>query len=61
MRAKPVLFDTIKRMKDMTWFTHPQIFADLLLVAQKETACYVWKTAEGLVVIDGIWPIVIPA
>lgn len=57
MRNKPELtFDTIKRMEDMTWFTHAQIFDDLLIVAQKETACYVWKTSEGLVVIDGIWP-----
>lgn len=43
-------------MEDMTWFTHAQIFDDLLIVAQRETACYVWKTATGLVVIDGIWP-----
>ena len=57
MRNKPELtFDTIRRMEDMTWFTHAQIFDDLLIVAQKETACYVWKTSAGLVVIDGIWP-----
>lgn len=57
MRNKPELtFDTIKRMEDMTWFTHAQIFDDLLIVAQKETVCYVWKTSTGLVVIDGIWP-----
>ena len=57
MKNKPELtFDTIKRMEDMTWFTHAQIFDDLLIVAQMETACYIWKTAEGLVVIDGIWP-----
>ena len=57
MRNQPGLtLETIKRMEDMTWFTHAQIFDDLLIVAQKETACYVWKTAEGLVVIDGIWP-----
>lgn len=49
-------FDMIRRMEDMSWFTHAGIFDDLLIVAQKETACYVWKTAEGLVVIDGIWP-----
>lgn len=49
-------FDTIKRMEDMSWFTHAQIFDDLIIVAQRETACYIWKTAEGLVVIDGIWP-----
>lgn len=57
MRDVPELtFETIRRMEDMSWFTHAQIFDDLLIVAQKETACYVWKTAEGLVVIDGIWP-----
>lgn len=55
MRDQPELtFDTIKRMEDMTWFTHARIFDDLLIVAQKETACFVWKTTSGLVVIDGI-------
>lgn len=48
-------FETIKRMEDMTWLTHAQIFDDLLIVAQKETACFIWKTSAGLVVIDGIW------
>lgn len=57
MKAIPELsFETIHRMEDMTWFTHAQIFDDLLIVAQKETCCYVWKTSAGLVVIDGIWP-----
>lgn len=57
MREIPVLsFDTIKRMEDMSWFTHAKIFDDLLIVAQKETCCYVWKTACGLVIFDGIWP-----
>lgn len=57
MRNKPELtFDTIKRMEDMTWFTHARIFDDLLIVAQRETVCFVWKTAAGLVVFDGIWP-----
>ncbi len=40
----------------MTWFTHAQIFDDLLIVSQKETCCYILKTAAGLVCIDGIWP-----
>ncbi len=57
MRKKPEFtWDTMKRMKDMTWFTHAKIFDDLLIVAQRETACYVLKTEEGLTVIDGIWP-----
>ena len=49
-------FETIKRMEDMSWFTHAQIFDDLVIVAQKETACYILITEVGLVVIDGIWP-----
>ena len=57
MRDVPDLsFETIKRMEDMTWFTHAQIFDDLLIVSQRETSCYILKTSEGLVVIDGIWP-----
>ena len=48
--------ETIKRMEDMSWFTHTQIFDDLIIVAQQETACYILRTASGLVVIDGIWP-----
>ena len=37
-------------MEDMTWFTHAQIFDDLLIVAQQETVCYIWKTSAGLVI-----------
>jgi hypothetical protein len=34
MRDVPDLsFETIKRMEDMTWFTHAQIFDDLLIVS----------------------------
>ncbi len=56
MNNKPKLnFETLKRMQDMTWFTHAKIFDDLLIVSQKETACYILKTSKGLVVIDGIW------
>lgn len=57
MKDLPELsFETIKRMEDMTWFTHAQIFDDLLVVAQKEIACFIWKTGIGLVIVDGIWP-----
>ncbi len=49
-------YNSIKRMEDMSWFTYAQIFDDLLIVAQRETNCFVWKTSDGLVVIDGIWP-----
>ncbi len=57
MRDKPNLsFETIKRMEDMSYFTSAQIFDDLLIVAQLETCCYVWKTESGLVIFDGIWP-----
>lgn len=54
---KPELtMDTIKAMEDMSEFIHAQIFDDLLIVAQKETNCFVLKTSEGLIVIDAIWP-----
>jgi len=54
---KPILTeDTIKGMEDMSHFTHAQIFDNLLIVAQKETNCFVLKTTEGLIVIDAIWP-----
>ena len=57
MREIPKLtLETIKRMKDMSWFTQAKIFDDLIIVAQKETACYILKTSSGLVIIDGIWP-----
>lgn len=57
MRQLPTLsFETIKRMEDMSWFTHAEIFDDLLIVAQKEICCYVLKTEKGLVVFDAIWP-----
>lgn len=54
---KPIItIDTIKGMEDMSYFTHALIFDDLLIVAQKETNCFVLKTTEGLIVIDAIWP-----
>ena len=57
MKNQPELsFETIERMEDMSWFAFAQIFDDLIIVSQKETSCFIWKTAEGLVVIDGIWP-----
>lgn len=38
MRDIPELtIETIKRMGDMSWFNHAQIFDDLIIVAQKET------------------------
>lgn len=48
--------ETIRAMEDMSWFTHALIFDDLLIVAQRETNCFVLKTTEGLIVIDAIWP-----
>ena len=55
--TKPVLtMDTIKRMEDMSFFTHALVFDDLLIVAQRETCCFVWKCSDGLTVIDAIWP-----
>lgn len=54
---KPVLtMETIKQMEDMSFFTHAQIFDDLLIVSQKETCCFVYKSSSGLTVIDAIWP-----
>lgn len=48
--------DLIKRMPDDSWFTHAQIFDDLLVVANAATASYVLKTSAGLIVIDAIYP-----
>ena len=57
MRNKPELtYETIREMADMTRFVHARIFDDLIIVAQKQTCCYIWKTAKGLVIFDGIWP-----
>ena len=56
-RNKPLItIDTIKAMEDMRFFIHARIFDDLLIVAQRETNCFVLKTKEGLIVIDAIWP-----
>lgn len=43
-------------MPDGSWFTHAQIFDDVLCVANKTTASYILKTSEGLIVIDAIYP-----
>ena len=43
-------------MPDASWFTHAQIFDDLLCVANKSTASFILKTSEGLIVIDAIYP-----
>lgn len=54
---KPVVTrETIQAMEDMSFFTHSLIFDDLLIVAQKETNCFVLKTSDGLIIIDAIWP-----
>lgn len=54
---KPIITkETIKAMEDISFFTHALIFDDLLIIAQKETNCYVLKTNDGLIVIDAIWP-----
>lgn len=54
---KPVITnETIRAMEDMSWFTHSLIFDDLLIVAQRETNCFVLNTSEGLIIIDAIWP-----
>ena len=39
---KPVMTkETIKAMEDMSFFIYAKIFDDLLIVAQKETNCFV--------------------
>lgn len=48
--------ETIKGMEDMSFFTHALIFDDLLIIAQRETNCFVLKTSDGLMIIDAIWP-----
>lgn len=48
--------ETFRAMEDMSYFIHARIFDDLLIVAQRETNCFVLKTSEGLIVIDAIWP-----
>ena len=48
--------ETFRGMEDMSQFTHALIFDDLLIVAQRETACFVLKTTEGLMLLDAIWP-----
>ena len=48
--------ETIRAMEDMSFFTHSLIFDDLLIVAQRETSCFVLKTNDGLMIIDAIWP-----
>ncbi len=54
---KPIITsETIKAMEDMSFFTYSLIFDDLLIVAQKETNCFVLKTSDGLIIIDAIWP-----
>lgn len=54
---KPVVTsETIKAMEDMSFFTHSLIFDDLLIVAQRETNCFVLWTYDGLIIIDAIWP-----
>lgn len=54
---KPVITrETFREMEDMSFFIHAKIFDDLLIIAQKQTNCFVLKTSEGLIVIDAIWP-----
>jgi len=40
--------ETIRAMEDMSFFTHSLIFDDLLIVAQRETKCFVLKTNDRL-------------
>ena len=47
---------TKQTISNISFFTHSLIFDDLLIVSQKETNCFVLKSAEGLILIDAIWP-----
>lgn len=54
---KPIFSnENIQAMEDMSFFTHALIFDDLLIVAQRETNCFVLNTGNGLIMIDAIWP-----
>ena len=54
---KPIITkDTFQAMEDMSYFIHSLIFDDLLIVAQKETNCFVLQSDDGLIMIDAIWP-----
>ena len=55
-KVPTVTKQTFREMEDMSRFTSALIFDDLLIVAQKQTNCFVLNTARGLVVIDAIWP-----
>ncbi|NMC57429.1 MAG: MBL fold metallo-hydrolase [Eubacteriaceae bacterium] len=46
----------IENMFDGSWFTHAQIFDDVLLISNKSTNCIVLKTSEGLILMDAIFP-----
>ena len=48
--------ETILAMEDMSFFTSALIFDNLLIVAQRETCCFVLKTKKELILIDAIWP-----
>lgn len=54
---KPAVYkEMMGEMEDMSTFIHAKIFDDLLIVAQKQTNCFVLKTSDGLIVIDAVWP-----
>ena len=44
LNAPIVTAETICGMEDMSFFTHALIFDDLLIVAQRETNCFVLKS-----------------
>ncbi len=56
LRTVVVTQQHIDNMFDTSWFTHSQIFDDVLLVSNKSTNCIVLKTTEGLILIDAIFP-----
>lgn len=56
MTGHSITAETFRNMEDMSFFTHARIFDDLLIIAQKETNCFVLRSSEGLIVLDAIWP-----
>jgi metallo-beta-lactamase class B len=56
LKRAAVTQQTILGMFDDSWFTHAQIFDDVLLVSNKATNCIVLDSGDGLILIDAIFP-----
>ena len=56
LKKAAITQQTIIDMFDDSWFTHAQIFDDVLLIANKATNCIVLDSGDGLILIDAIFP-----